>query len=168
MSSELLLFLRSFLFSEQSQKLGGILRLKWHYRNDERTFDPNPFWPKSKFNPSKTDRTIELYLSHIDEKLLSCTEIKHSYYNLTREERQAMYSLNNNQSIVKKEADKGSTVATWDKKDYIMETEKQLSCKKKLVKKFQGNPLLSLKLFMILLKKFEEGGTFLVSSSRKS
>ena len=49
------------------------------YRNDERTFDPNPFQPKSKFNPSKNDAAIELYLSHIEEKLLSSTEIKHSY-----------------------------------------------------------------------------------------
>ena len=60
--------------------------MKTAYRNDERTFDLNPFQPKSKFNPSKTDAAIELYLSHIEEKLLSCTEIKHSSYNLTGEE----------------------------------------------------------------------------------
>ena len=111
------------------EKYGRTLKLKWHYRNDEGTFDPNPFWPKSKFNPSKTDAAIELYPSHIEEKLLSCTEIKHSYYNLTREERQAMYNLKNDQSIVIKEADKGSAVVIWDKKDYLMEAEKQLSCK---------------------------------------
>ena len=40
--------------------------MKWHYRNDERTFDPNPFRPKSKFNPSKNDAAIELYLGHIE------------------------------------------------------------------------------------------------------
>ena len=54
--------------------------MKIAYRNDERTFDLNPF------QPSKTDAAIELYLSHIEEKLLSCTEIKHSSYNLTGEE----------------------------------------------------------------------------------
>ena len=54
------------------------------------TFDPNPFRPKSKFNLSKTDAATELYLSQIEEKLLSCTEIKHSYYSLTRKVRQAM------------------------------------------------------------------------------
>ena len=112
------------------EKLGRALGLKWHYRNDERTFDPNLFLPKSKFNPSKTDAAIELYLIQIEEKLLSCTEIKHSYYNLTREERQAMYNLKNDQSIVIKEADKGSAVVIWDKKDYLMEAEKQLSCNK--------------------------------------
>ena len=43
------------------------------------------------------------------EKLFSFTEIKYSYYNLTREKRQAMYNLKNDQPIVIKEADKGST-----------------------------------------------------------
>ena len=115
---------------EYLEKFGRILRLKWHYRNDERFFDHNPFWPKSKLNPSKTDAAIELYISPIEEKPLSCTEIKHTYYNLTREERQVIYNLKNDQSIVIKETDKGSAVVIWDKKDYLMESEKQLSCKK--------------------------------------
>ena len=67
---------------EDLEKFGRILRLKWH-RNHERTFNLNLFRPKSKFNPSKTDAAIELYLSHIEQKLLSCTEIKHTYYYLT-------------------------------------------------------------------------------------
>ena len=117
------------VLKEDLEKFGRILRLKWHYRNDERTFDPNPFRPKSKFNPGKTDAAIELYLSYIEEELLSCREIKHTYYNLIREERQAMYNLKNDQPIVIKEADKGSAVDVWDKKDYLMEAEKQLSCK---------------------------------------
>ena len=72
---------------------------------------------------------IELHLSQIEEKLLSCTEIKHSYYNLTREGRQTMCNLRNDQSIVKKEADQGSPVVIWDKKDYLTEAEKQISSK---------------------------------------
>ena len=108
------------VLKEDLEKFGRTLRLKWHYRNDERTFDPNPFRPISKFNCSKTDVAIELSLSHIEEKLLSCTEIKHFYYNLTREERQAMYNLKNDQSIVIKEADNGSVVVIWDKKDCLM------------------------------------------------
>ena len=99
------------------------------YINDERIFNPNLFWPKSKFNSSKAGAAIQLYLSHVEEKLLSYTEIKHFYYNLTREERQAMYNLKSDQSIVIKEADKGSAVVIWDKKDYLLEVEKQLSCK---------------------------------------
>ena len=59
----------------------------------------------------------------------SLTSSSTSCYYLTRDERQAMYKLKNDQSVVIKEPDKGSTVVTWGKKDYLMETEKQLSCK---------------------------------------
>ena len=141
------------VLKEDLEIFGRTLRLKWHYRNDERTFDPNPFRPKSKFNPSKNDAAIELYLSHIEEKLLSSTEIKHSYYNLTRKERQAMYNLKKDHSIVIKEADKGSAVVIWDKKDDFMEAEKQLSCKE-IMKEFQVTPPFSSKLYMTLSKKF--------------
>ena len=105
------------VLKEDLEKFGTTLRLKWHYRNEERTFDPNPFRLKLKFNPSKTDAAMELYLSHIEEKLLSCTEINHSYYNLTREEQKAMHNLKSDQSIIIKEADKSSAVVIWDKKD---------------------------------------------------
>lgn len=47
------------------EKFGRILRLKWHYGNDERTCGPSLFRPKSKFDLSKTYAAIELYLSHI-------------------------------------------------------------------------------------------------------
>ena len=40
-----------------------------------------------------------------------------------------MYNLKTDQSIVITEADKGSALVIWDKKDYFMEAEKQLSCK---------------------------------------
>ena len=99
------------------EKFGRFRRLKWHYGNDKQTFDPNSFRPKSKFNPSNTDAAIELYLSQTEEKLLSLTEIKLTYYNLTRAEQEAMYNLKNDQSIVIKEADKGSAVVISNKKD---------------------------------------------------
>ena len=40
-----------------------------------------------------------------------------------------MCNLRNDQSIVKKEADQGSPVVIWDKKDYLTEAEKQISSK---------------------------------------
>ena len=40
---------------------------------------------------------------------------------------QAMRALADNRSIVIKKADKGSTVVVWERNDYILETEKQLS-----------------------------------------
>ena len=35
-----------------------------------------------------------------------------------------MYNLKSDQSIVMKEADKGSALVIWDKKDYFIEAEK--------------------------------------------
>ena len=72
------------------EKFGRTLRLKRNYKNGEQTFDPNLFQPESKFNPRKADAAIEQYLSHIEKKLLPCNEIKHSYYNLTREKRKTI------------------------------------------------------------------------------
>ena len=40
-----------------------------------------------------------------------------------------MYNLKNNQSDVIKEEGKGSAMVIQNKKDYLMEAEKQLSCK---------------------------------------
>ena len=54
-----------------------------------------------------------------------------------------MYNLKNLQSIVIKTAEKGSIGIVSDKKDYLMEREKN----------FTLVPLSSLKLFMMLLKK---------------
>ena len=49
------------------------------------------------------------------------------YSNFSKEEWQAMRALADDRSIVIKKADKGSTVVVWDRNDYILEAEKQLS-----------------------------------------
>ena len=98
---------------EDLEKFGRFLRLKWRYGNDKQTFDPNSFRPKSKFHPSNSDAAIELYLSQTKEKLLSCTQIKLTYYKLIREEQQSLSYLKNGWSIVIKKADNGSAMVTW-------------------------------------------------------
>ena len=85
------------------EKFGRKLRLKCHYLNENRILDANPFKPKSKFNPPKSDKAIELYLSRLEEKLLNLGSIKHKYHNLTQEERKALYDLRNDTSIIIKE-----------------------------------------------------------------
>ena len=117
------------ILKQDLEKFGRKLRLKWHYHNDNRIFDPNTFKPTSKFNPPKSDAAIELYLDLLEEKLLNLGPIKHKYNNLTREERKALYDLRNDTSIIIKEADKGSVVVIWDKEDHLKEAEEQLSWK---------------------------------------
>ena len=103
-----------------------MLRLKWHFRNDEKEFDRKRFKPKSTFNPRNKDAAIEIYLSSLEEKLMNIEIPQNKYNNLTREQRTALYNLKNDKNIIIKSADKGSAVVVWDRKDYIKEAEKQL------------------------------------------
>ena len=104
------------------EALGRILRLKWHFRNEENEFDLSQFKPKSSSNPHNKDAAIEIYVSSLVEKLMKI-EIP---MDLTSKERQALYHLKNDKNIVIKGADKGSAVVVWDREDYIKEVNKQL------------------------------------------
>ena len=113
------------ILKEELEIFGRKLRLKWHFRNEESLAVTNPFRHKSKFNPKGKDTAIEMYLSHLEEEILAL-DSKLKYNNLTREERKALKVLKEDKSIVIKEADKGSAVVVWDRKDYILEAEGQL------------------------------------------
>ena len=53
------------------EALGRILRLKWHFRNEKNVFDLDQFKPKSTFNPRKKDAAIEVYMSSLEQKLMT-------------------------------------------------------------------------------------------------
>ena len=42
------------------EALGRILRLKWHFRNEENEFDLDQFKPKSNFSLRNKDAAIEI------------------------------------------------------------------------------------------------------------
>ena len=52
------------------------------------------------------------------------------YFNLSREEWNAIRSLADGRNIIIKKADKRSCIVIWGRNDYLMEAEKQLSDKK--------------------------------------
>ena len=105
---------------QELKVFGRKLRLMWHFRNDERLFDCNKkFRSKSTFNPKNKDVIIETYLSCLEEKLLDIDIPKNKFNNLSYEERDALYYLKNDNTIVVKGADKGSGVVVWDRKDYL-------------------------------------------------
>ena len=103
---------------EELETYGRKSRLMWHYCNEERDIIVNPFKEKSKFNPKRKDAAIEIYLSRLEEEILSLGK-KLSYSNLTKEERHALYSLKNNTSIIIKEADKAFGIVVWDREHYL-------------------------------------------------
>ena len=53
-------------------------------------------------------------------------EIPSKRYNLTRDKRDALYSLKDDPSIIIKGVDKGSVVAVWVREDYLKEAYQQL------------------------------------------
>lgn len=109
---------------ERTQKFGRKLRLMWHFWNDHWKFDINPFRKKSKFNP-KGNATIETYLSCLENEILYLDE-KMSYSNLTNGERNALYLIRNDRSIIIKKVLKRSMVVVWNREDYIREANDQL------------------------------------------
>ena len=100
-----------------------------HFRNDERTFFKDRFKPKSTFNPRNKDAVIETYLSFLEERLLDIEIPAKRFSNLTKDKRDAMYSLKDDKSIIIKVADKGAVVIVWDREDYLKEASKQLEDK---------------------------------------
>ena len=129
-------FLRSFPIFITSEKgkaklkqelevFGGKLRLMWHFRKGEQIFDHNTkFRPKSTFNPKNKDVIIETYLSSLEQKLLDINFPKDKFNNLNKRERDPLYSLKNDNTIVWKGTGKDSGVVLWDREDYLKEAHK--------------------------------------------
>ena len=111
------------------EEYGRKLRLMWHFRNDERSFAADRFKPKSSFNPKNKDVVIETYLSCLEERLLDIEIPSKRFNNLIKEEREALYSLKDDHSIIIKGADKGSVVVVWDRGNYLKEAYRQLDDK---------------------------------------
>ena len=116
-------------FNREAEEYGRKLRLMWHFRNDETTFCQERFKPKSTFNPRNKDDVIEVYLSCLEERLLDIEIPFKRFNNLTKDERNAMYSLKDDKSIIIKGADKGAAVIVWDREDYLKQASKQLEDK---------------------------------------
>ena len=108
------------------ENFGRRLTLKWHFRESEEFSEHPSFRPRSKFNPRNKDAAIELYISKLEEEIMKISANGQNFRNISREEYLASKNLKSDQSIVIKEADKGSGVVVWDRGDYIREAQGQL------------------------------------------
>ena len=112
------------------EEYGRKLRLTWHFRNDERSFVADRFRLKSSFNPRNKDVIIETYLSCLKERILDIEIPSKRFKKLTKEEREVLYSLKDDPSIIIKGTDKGSVAVVWNREDYLKEASyKQLDGK---------------------------------------
>ena len=112
-------------FTEFARKM----RCKCYFRNDAtEDFSEVPaFRVKSNWNPPKGHPALEMFLSQAEGEIFSLLPGNSTSYNLTKEEWKAMRGLAEDRSIVIKPADKGSCVVVWDKIDYLVEAENNLS-----------------------------------------
>ena len=69
---------------------GRKLKLTWYLRNDER---PEEIQTELTFNPRNNDVVIETYLSCLQESLIDIDVPSKTFNNLSKEERNATYSL---------------------------------------------------------------------------
>ena len=123
------------------EEYGRRLRLRWFFREEESDREiPGGFKVPSKFNPKNVDAAIEIYLSVLEEKLLAVKAEGSNFSNLSTQEQEAIRNLQSDDSIVIKPADKGSGVVVWDRNDYLLEAEKQLS-DKEVYEQCDGDPL---------------------------
>ena len=90
-------------------------------------FVPTP----KNINLSKIKEELEIFGRKLRllEILALQKNFNSKYSNLTKEERNAIYSLRDDNTIIIKEADKGSGIVVWDWKDYLAEAKKQLDDK---------------------------------------
>ena len=81
-----------------------------------------------------------MYLSEIEEELMKINEHGMNYSSLSKEERDALHNLSNDDSIIIKPADKGSGIVIWDRSDYLLECQRQLS-EQQVYEKIEQSPL---------------------------
>ena len=63
-------------------------------------------------------------IRYLEERLLDTEMASKRFNNLTREKRNAMFSLKDDKSIIIKCADKAAAVIVWDCEDYLKEASK--------------------------------------------
>ena len=80
--------------------------------------------------PPTGHHNLEVFLSQMKHEFFQIPDKCLPYSNLSKEEWQAIRSLEEDRSIVIKKADKVSCVVVWDRLDYLSEAEKQLGYKK--------------------------------------
>ena len=94
----------------------------------------------SKWTPPIREIQLEMYLSEIEERLLSTNECGKSSPILKKDERDALHSLMSDDQLIIKPAYKGSAVVVWSKHDYLVEAKSQLE-NIKVYEKWSSNSL---------------------------
>ena len=77
--------------------------------------------------PTKDQSNHEVFLSQLENGIFKMPFDNLKQINISKEELQAIIALGDGQTIVIKRTDKRSYVVMWNRMDYFLEDEKQLS-----------------------------------------
>ena len=94
----------------------------------------------SKWTPPIREIQLEMYLSEMEERLLSINESGKSSRILKKDERDALHSIMSDDELIIKPSYKGSAVVVWSKHDYLVEAKSQLE-NIKVYEKWSSNSL---------------------------
>ena len=105
------------------------MRCKSNFRNEvpQNNEEVSQFKVKSQWNYPKSHPALEAFLNKSEKNIFSLTPEREKDYNLTKNEDLAMSSLENDEHIIIKPADKWSSIVVWDRLDYLSEAEEQFS-----------------------------------------
>lgn len=92
-------------------------------------FSRERFKPKSTFNSNKRNAVIESFPSYLKERLINIEIPSRKFNNFTKDDRNGMYGLKDDKSIINKGPDKVAAVIIWESEDYLKEAIKQLEDK---------------------------------------
>ena len=85
------------------------------------------FKEKPTWVPGEIDPVIQAYSSKLAERISAINTGGRNCSNLSVEELEALRNLKSSKDIIIKEADKGSAVVVWDRKDYCREAYNHLN-----------------------------------------
>ena len=87
----------------------------------------------------------------MEERLFKTENPFKRYNNLTKEERDALYSLRDDSTIIIKGAGKGSVVVVWDRKNYLNEAYQDLEDREV----YKEVPIIIINSLFYISKKFQ-------------
>lgn len=103
------------------------LRLAYFFQDQTNSFVPNPFRPQSGWVPRNgINSDLDTFINITSFLIGKPTTSTATYSNLSQNEIKALTSLRNNHNIVIKSADKGGAIVIMNRKDYLLEAERQL------------------------------------------
>ena len=108
------------------------MRNKWYFwKEPTPQFSEVPcFETKSSWRPPNRHPALEIFSSKEEKDLFDIHKKQQICSNFNSEEWKNMRSLADDRNLVSKKSDKASYMVVWDRNDYLMEAEKQLSDEK--------------------------------------